>query len=202
MDPSWRRSIENILRARGASATEAAEIASDVAAEAVVGLDGKPSLLERAGPSAAPGPFLIRVAINRWIDRKRRESFQQPLDADGYEGHLRLYRDLDPAPGEGPEDTVVQMLRDAILRAYSACPPEDLVLVKLALARRVPQEVLADFLGWSQSKVSRQLAAVLSRLRSAILEEIRRADPWLVIEWDDVIAYCRSSSDRVAFFSA
>lgn len=190
-----RVSVARALRARGAAPFEAEEISADVIADAFVERPDKPCLLQRVRPGTSPLPFLSRVAINRWIDRKRRESKQESLDQHEESGNpYSLYDDLaSNAAAPEAEDAIRGLLRDAVARAFADCPRLELVLLKLVLARRVPQDVVARFLGISQSRVSRQLSASLARLRATIMDEIRRTDPWLVIQWDDILSTCREA---------
>lgn len=187
--------LVGVLRARGAAPFEAEEIGADVIADAFVPRAEKLSLLQRIRPGSSPLPFLCRVAINRWIDRKRREKKQESLDDIAEKAPaLALYHDLATDPGENAgEDAIRLLLRDAVARAFAECPRLEMVLLKLVLARKVPQENVARFLGISQSRISRQLSASLARLRSTIMDDIRRSDPWLVIHWNDILSTCRDA---------
>ena len=93
------------------------------------------------------------------------------------------------------EDGLVEVLRGALARAFESSDPETLVMLQLVGMHGINQERIAEAWGWSQSKVSRQLGALTSQLRRKTLEEVKRADPWLEIQWDDFIALCRSCSD-------
>lgn len=189
--------LARALRARGASPFEAEEISADVTADAFVERPEKEPLLRRVRPGTSPLPFLSRVAINRWIDRKRRENKQESLDGPMTTGTgFALYRDLADEQGdEDGEDAIRSLLRDAVARAFAECPRLEMVMLKLVLARKVPQDAVARFLGITQSRVSRQISASLARLRSDIMDEIRRTDPWLVIQWNDILSTCREAVD-------
>ena len=63
---------------------------------------------------------------------------------------------------------------------------------------RVPQKRLGAVLGWHESKISRAKSQYIDELRSGILEEISRSDPWLQLEWEDFLALCSGSEDLFA----
>ena len=96
--------------------------------------------------------------------------------------------------GAEADDYLVGLLRDALMHAFARCNPRDLMLMRLVTIHGVRQEDVAAKFGWSQSKVSRAINGVMEQIRTLTLEELRRADPWLELEWDDFLALCRSST--------
>ena len=67
--------------------------------------------------------------------------------------------------------------------------------MRLVAIYGVRQESLAHALGWSQSKVSRAISSVMDEIKTRTMEELRKADPWLDLEWGDFVSLCRSSAD-------
>ncbi|MEM6916854.1 MAG: hypothetical protein AAF491_09840, partial [Verrucomicrobiota bacterium] len=59
----------------------------------------------------------------------------------------------------------------------------------------IQQKTISDMWGWSHSKVSRALTAAMADLKRETLAEIERVDPWLEIEWEDIVRLCSQSSD-------
>jgi RNA polymerase sigma factor (sigma-70 family) len=195
--PDTVRWLEAVLAKRGASSTEAKDITADLFADCFGARDGKPALLEAYHGGGTIRAFFSRAAINRLIDLKRRQKFQGTLPERGMEDAPADEFDL--LEGESLSDTtddrLVELLRDALIHAFSQCDPRDLVLMRLVSIHGVRQETLAASLGWSQSKVSRAITGVMEDIRQKTMEELRKADPWIELEWTDFVAMCRESTD-------
>lgn len=188
--------IEGVLIKRGATATEAQDISADVFGDCF-GRDGdKPPLLKAYNGGGPLRAFLSRAALNRLIDLKRRQRFQGSLPSHSFEDGPTDEFDLLEGEGadQSPDDNLINLLRDALLHAFGHCNPRDLMLMRLVSIHGVRQEVLAHTLGWSQSKVSRAIAGVMEDIRTKTMEEIRKADPWLELDWTDFLGLCRSST--------
>ena len=188
--------LEAILIKRGASPTEARDLTADVFADCFASRNGKPPLLRAYNGAGALRAFLSRAALNRLIDLKRRQKFQGQLPSQGMEGAPTDEFDL--LEGENPDpssdDNLVNLLRDALMKAFTQCKPLDLVLMRLVAIHGVRQEDLAAALGWSQSKVSRAISNVMEEIRTHTMAELRKNDPWLELEWADFLSLCRSSA--------
>jgi RNA polymerase sigma factor (sigma-70 family) len=192
--PERTSHLERILVSRGATASEAKDVVADLWADCF-GSSGGRALLTKFNGKGALEAFLTRVAVNRLIDFKRHQRFQLAPPGGGEGDGM----DEMPAAGQDYEDLgedgLVEVLRGALTRAFESSDPEALVMLQLVGMHGINQERIAEAWGWSQSKVSRQLGALTSQLRSKTLEEVKRADPWLDIQWDDFVALCRSCSD-------
>src|SRR5256885_5202 len=68
----YHPAVLNILRARGASATEAEDLLADLWGDCVPGVDDRPSLLDKYSGKCALQNWLATVATHRWIDLKRK----------------------------------------------------------------------------------------------------------------------------------
>ncbi len=194
------------LRNRGANDTEAQDIVGDLWADCFSPRNGRPPLLERYNGKGPLGAFLTRTALNRLIDLKRRQKFQGQLpaldgDAFGADAFDRLPAG-DPEGGGGGadagEDQLVGMLRDALLAAFAKIAPQKLAVLKLVAVHRLDQALVGRMWGWSQSKVSRTLSAVMGEVLDSTLAELRRIDPWVELQWEDFIALCGDSIDLFA----
>lgn len=75
---------------------------------------------------------------------------------------------------------------------------EKLVMVRLMISYEVPQKRLGNLMGWHESKIFRAKSDLVAELRTRIMEEVRRADPWLELEWDDFMELCAESMDFFA----
>lgn len=186
--------IQGVLVKRGASPTEAQDITADVFGDCF-GRENKAPLLEAYNGGGPLRAFLSRAALNRLIDLKRRQRFQGSLPSRGFDDAPADEFDLlegesDPAT----DDNLVNLLRDALLHAFGQCNPRDLMLMRLVSIHGVRQESIAHALGWSQSKVSRAIAGVMEEIRANTMEELKKADPWLELDWTDFLGLCRNSS--------
>jgi RNA polymerase sigma factor (sigma-70 family) len=192
--PERTAQLERILVSRGGSVSEAKDVVADLWADCF-GSSGGVALLAKFNGKGSLEAFLTRVAVNRLIDFKRHQRFQT-APPGGEEGD-----GMDDLPAAGREyeelgeDGLVEVLRGALARAFESSDPETLVMLQLVGVHGINQQRIAEAWGWSQSKVSRQLGSLTSQLRSKTLEEVKRLDPWLEIQWDDFIVLCRSCSD-------
>ncbi len=198
--PETTKHLEHILIGRGASPTEGRDIVADLWADCFAGKNDKPPLLKRFEGKGSLVGFLARSAINRLIDHKRRLRFRGDLPGSTRdEGGTEPADAFDQLPGKGMappgEDALVDLLQRALLTAFSKCDPEELVILRLVSASGIGQERVARMWGASQSKISRTLSALMKKIQADTLEEVRRLDPWLEVEWDDFIRLCEGSSD-------
>ncbi len=199
--PEQSGRIEAALRNRGASPTEASDIAADLWADCFDTRDGRSPLLEKYSGKGALSAFLTRAALNRLIDYKRRQKFRGQLpsagsEPDGGDGFDRLPDSSGDA--EFGEDQLVALLREALLAAFAKVDPEKLVILKLVNVHGLDQGAVAKMWGWSQSKVSRTIGSVINDIREQTIGEMRRIDPWLELKWEDFIHLCAESSGLFA----
>ena len=191
------RWLQSVLMKRGASGTEASDITADLLADCFGGKDGKPPLLEKYNGKGKLRAFLTRAAINRLIDLKRHQKFEGQLPAhiqeSGPTDEFDMLAGDDSAEPE--EDHVVDLIRDALLHAFSKCDPLHLVLMRLVVVHGVKQDLVGQLFGWSQSKVSRAINSVMLCIKEETMAEINRTDPWLELEWEDFLGLCRSSTN-------
>jgi len=194
------RWLHSVLIKRGASATEAADLTADLMADCFGAKEGKPPLLEKYNGKGKLRAFLTRAGINRLIDLKRHQKFHGQLPTKNIESPPADEFDL--LAGEDsvePErDQLVELIRDALIHAFTKCDPLHLVLMRLVVVHSVRQDTVGTLFGWSQSKVSRAISSVMETIREETMAEIKRADPWLEIEWDDFLSLCRSSTGFLA----
>ncbi len=187
------------ILARGATPAEAHDLLNDLIGDCFGGVRTKGGLhrLLRRYNGGCPLPaFFRRIAINRLISLKRASRPMVALD-DDEDGCHELPGREGPLAGLG-DDALIALLRDAITRARARVDPEKLVLVRLMVAYGVSQRRLGSLLGWHETKVSRVKTELLAELRMRIMEELRLADPWLELEWEDFMELCSESVDLFA----
>ena len=197
--PDHQQRIIAMLVNRGAAPTEAEEIAGDIWSEALQPWKGKRPLLARFDGEGDVIAFLGRCALNRLIDRKRRARFQGelPVKSDHESSPADRFDMIEGESGNFGEvdDVLIDLLRESLATAMSKCPPEPMLMIKLVSLHGVQQKTLALFWGWSPTKICRVMAAAIEQLRADTLAEIKRVDPWLEVEWNDIVKLCAQSSD-------
>jgi len=182
---------------RGASRTEAEDLLADLWADCF-GSSGEPLLLKYEGRYPLSS-WLITVVTNRLIDFKRREAFRRELSCE--KSVRSQANDLERSGyfmARQPDNTLVALLRQAILNAFAAVPREMLLMLRLVHIYEITQREIGQMWNWHESKVSRTLESVRTKIRSAILAELHRADPWLTLEWDDFVELARCAPELVS----
>lgn len=186
-------SLVSILRARGASATEAEELLADLWGDCVSRDDERPSLLEKYSGKCSLHAWLATVATRRWIDLKRRQARRGELqikDRDGEE--IDPFERLPAAPSMSADDSLVTLLRDSLQAAFASCPKSDILMLRLVYVHGLSQRELMRMWGWSESKVSRRLSQALGQLEIKTMEHLRQRDAWLELTWQDFVDLCET----------
>lgn len=183
-----------ILRARGASATEADDVLADLWGDCVGSGEERPALLEKYSGRCPLQAWLALVATNRWYDAKRREARRVNLtdvspDESGRE--IRPGSAVEQS-SSGVDDAIVGLLRDSLKAAFAARPPRDLVVLRLVYIHGLSQREIARMLGWNESKLSRNLSRTMQDIESRALSELRKRDPWLDLSWQDFLDLCET----------
>lgn len=185
------------LRAKGASASMADDVIADLIGDCFGGQRAKGGLHRLLGRYNGGSPlfaFLRRTALNRYIDIIR-ELQRKPTTSLDSENAPEL---ASPADTVETEDAITSLLLNAIIAARSKIDPERLIAVRLIESYRVPQNRVGSILGWHESKTSRTKSDFLDEFRTRIMDEVRRRDPWLHLEWDDFLSLCSESLDLFA----
>jgi len=193
------RYLEGLLVKRGAAPTEAVDLVADLFADCFGAKIGKTALLRKFNGKGALRAFLSRTAVNRLIDLKRHQKFEgelpsSPSDTPPVDEFDQLEGD---SLSEDKDDSLNELLRDALSVAMTECDPLSLLLLRLVSVHGINQAKAGEMLGWSQSKVSRNLTEAMEVIRDVTMREVQQADPWLELEWDDFLGLCRSSSDFI-----
>lgn len=178
--------LAGILISHGATPTESEDTLADLWADCVPGADDSPSLLERFGGNGPIQAWLARVAINRWVDRKRRQMREQPV-LDG-----ELAGADERASGVARDSLFLVLLRDCLQSAFARCAPNALVLLRLRYLHGVTQRELGRMMGWSEFKVSRFLSHAMEQIEADSLRELKQREPWLQLTWQDFLDLCET----------
>jgi RNA polymerase sigma factor (sigma-70 family) len=189
--------LKATLCKRGASSTEAEDLLADLWADCF-GSSGEPLLLRYEGRCALSS-WLITVATNRLIDYKRREALRRELPREkSAESRMSDPERNANFPARQSDKALVALLRKAVLNGFTAVPREMLLMLRLVHIHDVTQREIGRIWNWHESKVSRALDSVGTKIRTAILAELHRADPWLTLEWDDFLELARCAPNLVS----
>src|SRR4051812_12401182 len=186
--------LVGVLRARGANQTEAEDLVADLWTDCFGARTNRPTLLTKYQGRCALESWLLTVATNRLVDLKRRQSFRVdvPPSPDSNED----YFDRRPQP-EKPtsEKPVVNLLREAIQRAFARQEADAVLMLKLVHLHQISQREISRMWGWHESKVSRTLDTTRQSVAKIIMQELKKVDPWLELRWDDFVELCAGSSE-------
>lgn len=189
--------LKSILCKRGASSTEAEDLVADLWADCF-GSSGQP-LLQKYEGRCALSSWLFTVATNRFIDFKRRQAFR---------GELSFERSLEIQPGDTQradhvslsqrDDALILLLRRAISNAFASQSPETCLMLRLVHVYDVTQREIGRMWNWREYKVSRTLNSARAKIKNAVVGELRRADPWLTLEWADFVELAKCAPELIA----
>jgi RNA polymerase sigma factor (sigma-70 family) len=190
----YQGKLVGVLRARGASQTEAEDLIADLWTDCFGARINRPSLLTKYQGRCALESWLLTVATNRLVDLKRRQSFRvevapSPDSPDDF-------FDRRPHP-EKPtsEKPLVDLLRQAIRRAFAKQDQDAVLMLKLVHLHQLSQREISRMWGWHESKVSRALDTTRQSVAKVILFELKKVDPWLELRWEDFVELCATSPD-------
>lgn len=184
------------LCARGAGATEAEDIVADIWSDCFAKSGGTRLLRKFSGRSSLES-WLGAVATNRLMDLKRRQRFR--VESSATEDQPESLIDRQAAPQlQRSEEALVALLHDALRRVWAQMDREQLLMLRLVHLHDISQREIARMWGWHESKVSRALDSVRGAIAKGVLAEVRRADPWLQLEWQDFADLCAGATDLFA----
>ena len=185
-----------VLCARGASATEAEDLVADLWSDCFAAPPNRPTLLSKYQGRCALESWLLTVATHRLIDLKRRQTFRVEVAASDRSSDD--FFDRRPQPEATPrEESLLKLLRAAIRNAFAKRDSESVLMLKLVHLHQLTQREVARMWGWHESKVSRALDAARESIARDILLELKRADPWLDLQWEDFLELCSGSADAL-----
>lgn len=181
--------VRNFLLSAGGRIGDAREILPNLCTELVSPIGARRPLLESYSGEGAILTWLNRIALNRLISMRRRESrdarrFDHGFDLDRVEASSQM----------GDRNFIVQILTRAIETGFARCTPEQFVMLHLIHSNGLMQEDVATMFRCSIATISRQLSQIRAEIRLAIEAAIKEQDPWLELKWDDFVALCATTS--------
>jgi RNA polymerase sigma factor (sigma-70 family) len=181
------------LISRGASASEAEDLLSDLWGDCVGRGDDRPSLLEKFSGKCQIRSWLTTVATNRLLDLKRRQKHRGELPgADMDEGETNPFERVPAAVSSRSEGNLVNLLKDSLQAAFAKSAPVAILMLRLVYLNGLSQREVGRMWGWHESKVSRCMSQAMEEIETTTLRELKRRDPWLDLSWQDFVELCES----------
>lgn len=185
----------------GTQPDEASEICEALLTDLVMPRgERKPRLTRYIGLSSLE-TWVKRVALNEWMDRKRKEQFEHSLMPTASIPHdAETDRDGepewagDPDAGARAEAPLLALMIEAIESAFGSCTPEDFVLLQLSHCDDLHGTELAVMFRCHPAQITRRLATARKTIAESVMQHIRKTDPWLELQWEDFIELCRTST--------
>jgi len=188
----FNSALAAILISRGANPTEAEDVVADLWSDCFGARNGAEPLLRKYHGRSSLKSWLTTVATNRFIDLKRRGRFvsEPPIhEGDDEESAIEQM----PSSGSQPsEKNLLEMARTAISEGFSVGGPEEMAMLKLVYMHELTQREIAQMWGCHESKVSRMLTNAMCAIQEAALSALKRMDPWLELQWNDLLEICES----------
>lgn len=179
----------------GAAPSTARELMQDLISELTVGLAGRPPLLQKYGGRSPLRSWLVRVALNRWFDVRRRlhEAETRLLRAEEPDASTKV----DPPKLHRDDEPLIGLLREAIRAALAERPAEDFVLFRLLHFEGLHQTELARMFGYDRRTIARQSERIADELRGSIMAHLTARAPAFNLDWQDVVDLCHAASGEV-----
>ena len=164
--------LKGQIQALGASACDAESLAAEVLSDCLVGTLKRQPLIRQFQGRSSMATWMGAVARNRYYDFMRGQKMDRSLVAglqDALEGNEQwIVNDVE-------DEHVFESSREALTKAFQALSASDVVLLQLVHAHKVDQRVLARFLGWSDTKMSRYLSALRTDVKIHVYSTLRHA---------------------------
>jgi RNA polymerase sigma factor (sigma-70 family) len=198
LQETYREPLLAFLQGSGALPHEAAEIVTELWSDCVASQAGTTPKLARYNGTCSLKTFLNTITLNVLVTHRRRdqrwkvivpgEVAEATTEADGSDsGGLADSSE----PVEAP---LLNLMREAIQAAFTACPAEDFVLLQLAHTDDLRVVELAKMFGCSIASISRHVALAGQGIAEATIQYVKATDPWLELKWEDFIELCGSAS--------
>lgn len=201
---SYGQRLLGLLINRGATNTEASDLLGDLWGELAVGKNGQQEgLLLKYHGKCSLYTWLATVATHRLVDLKRRQRFQGNLPAmqDDPNDGGNNFDQLPARAVDYTESALTRLMRDSLREALKECPSDAYLLLQLVYIHGVMQREAARMFGWHESKISRTLDQAMADIAARTIRNVRAADPWLEVNWEDFLQLCQSGEDLFSLSS-
>jgi len=180
-------SVRGHLQTLGATPGEAEVLAVEVLSDCLVGTLKRPPLIRQYQGRSSLATWMGAVARNRYYDFMRGQKIDRAI-ASGLQDALETGEQW--VVNDVQEEQVFEALRAALIKAFQALSATDAVLLQLVHGHKVDQRILARFLGWSDTKMSRHLSALRADVKLKVCSALRGFDSGEAPRWRDLIEVC------------
>lgn len=181
LDRDFRPRMISSLESRGASRDVAEDVVSEIISECMA--EPPRNLLGRFKGEGPLDGWLLRVAINRFISRHRRERVLECVELET----------IDTLPCEHPQEmegALQRIVSTALREAIESLPAEARLLLWLRHGYGIPQNRLCVCWQSTPSKISRALSSARDIVRDRTLRAIQKEEPGLHLQWPDISGVC------------
>ena len=196
LQETYREPLLAFLQGAGARPHEAGEIIAELWSDCVVSQTDTAPKLARYSGTCALKTFLNAITLNVLLHRRRREKrTAEPFsDEQAVEGMDTGNSDAPANPAKGVDESLLELMREAVQAAFMACPAEDFVLLQLAHLDGLHVVELAKMFDCGIASISRNVAKAGQEIAGATIHYVKATDPWLELKWEDFIELCGSAS--------
>lgn len=184
---NWVRSY---LVRSGAKGDESGILIETLLTDCVAATKGGSPLLATYLGQCPLRAWLSRVALNRLISFKRTQ--QREYHRFGAVPGDKEIADLPDERFELTEEPVLQLIRDAINRAFQECEPESLMMLQLLHTGGLHPAEIAPMFGCVATTVTRSAERASAAIRATVMQHVHEHDPWLELTFDDLLTICRT----------
>ena len=185
--------LVNVLVGRGANVSEAEELVQDLWGECVPGTEDRPCLLEKFSGKCGFQNWLITVATNRLIDAKRKQARRKTfVPVDDPEGGTGFFGRIPGPTSPTGENALVELLKQSLEQAFTRCPSEGLLMLRLVFLHGLTQRELAGMWGCHEATISRALTQAMGEIEKITMDELKKRDGWLELSWQDFLELCQT----------
>lgn len=142
--------------------------ADDEAANALIDAFGA---LERFDPARPLGPWVYRIARNRFASAARRAARVSSVSVGPGDGDSRMVSVDPPAPGDHAADAVARDLAERCRAVLATFPELDRRIAFLCFSERLDSREAGRALGMPAGTVRWRLAGIRARVRAAVGED-------------------------------
>lgn len=194
----YQRFLVSMLISKGASPSEAEDVVADLWGNCVGDAEGGSSLLSKYRGRSPVKNWLATIAIRRFYDfRRKNRTWLTTRHSDETESQMAPRATALPDPIR--ESALTCLLRDSLEKAFAACPPETILMLRLVYIHQLTQREVGRMWAWHESKVSRTLKGAMNDIEAVTLHQMKQFDPRIELSWQDFLDLC--DTDPTVSFS-
>ncbi len=176
----YRAPTVGFLVNRGAPVTTAEYLVDGVWSECLQRDNGRPGRLQSYNGKCSLQTFLNTIVFNKYLTGIRPKPSEPP--------------DPGPTLPEESDNALVNLLSQALIKAFSECSAEHYVILQLLYIDRLKSFELARMFGCGEPWMSRTVKKAKQEMRDAVERNVKARDPWIDLKWEDFVELCSAAS--------